>query len=231
MLVNEVNRSILVDKIVVRDVCNVAEKVNGQESSSIHVYNLGLTDYIETWHKMRDFTSSRTSDTTDEVWITEHPPIYTLGLNKGGVSYPRRTDIPLVETDRGGKITYHGPGQIIFYLLLDMHRLKITIKQLVHYIESVLILLLKSYGIKATTIKNAPGVYVNNQKIASLGLRVKNGCCYHGVSLNINMDTSPFLAIDPCGCKGVKVTQMRDFGIVANVTDITFKLTELFTSQ
>jgi lipoyl(octanoyl) transferase len=219
----DLNQSTIVDE--------VSTNINSRESTQISVFDLGLTEYVDTWRKMQAFTFKRNQESLDKIWVTEHYPVYTLGLNKRGVSRPLREDIPLVATDRGGKITYHGPGQIIFYLLLDLNRLKISIKQLVHYIEFIFILLLKSYGIKATTIKSAPGVYVNNQKIASLGLRVKNGCCFHGVSLNIDMDVSPFLFIDPCGYKELKVTQMRDLGVVTNLSDITFELIEILTSH
>ncbi len=205
--------------------------INRQEYKPVVIRNLGLTDYIETWHAMQAFTHNRVTDTPDEIWITEHLPVYTLGLNRKGVSLPLRSDIPVIETDRGGKITYHGPGQIMIYLLLNINRIHITVKQLVSYIESTLILMLKTYGITAKTIKDAPGVYVNGQKIASLGLRVKKGCCYHGISLNVGMDLSPFFAIDPCGYKGLQMTQMRDLGVQTSVSDLSWHLSELFARR
>lgn len=210
---------------------NFSLDINSQEYGPVVTRNLGLTDYIETWHAMQAFTHNRVTDTPDEIWITEHLPVYTLGLNRKGVSPPLRFDIPVIETDRGGKITYHGPGQIMIYLLLNINRMKMTVKQLVSYMEATLILLLKTYGITAKTIKDAPGVYVNGQKIASLGLRVKKGCCYHGISLNVDMDLSPFLAIDPCGYKGLQVTQMRDLGIQTSVSDLSWHLSELFARR
>jgi lipoyl(octanoyl) transferase len=200
----------------------------GKDVGPVIVRNLGLSDFVRTWRAMQAFTFNRDANTPDEIWITEHPPVYTLGLNKRGVSLPRRADIPLIETDRGGKITYHGPGQIILYLLFDINRRNITIKQLVNHIETNLIELLKIYGITAETQKDAPGVYVNNQKIASLGLRVKKGYCYHGISLNVDMDLSPFSAIDPCGYKGLQMTQMRNLGVLTSTSELAFQLAALF---
>lgn len=204
---------------------------NRQEYGPVVIRNLGLTDYIETWHAMQTFTHSRVKDTPDEIWITEHLPVYTLGLNRKGVSLPRRFDIPLIGTDRGGKITYHGPGQIMIYLLLDINRMRMTVKQLVLYMETTLVSLLKIYGVTAQTIKDAPGVYVNERKIASLGLRVRKGCCYHGISLNVDMDLSPFLAIDPCGYRGLEMTQMLDLGVKTSVSELSWHLSEIFARR
>lgn len=182
------------------------------------IRHLGVTDFETTWHAMQRFTANRSADTPDELWLTEHPPVYTLGLNRKQVRLPDNTDIPLVSTDRGGKITYHGPGQIIIYVLLDLQRNNLSIRSLVTKLEDATIALLASYGILAIAKKDAPGVYVHDlsgheAKIASLGLRIKNNCCYHGLSLNVNMDLKPFTAIDPCGYIGLKVTQTSDLGI------------------
>lgn len=204
---------------------------NHPEYGVVVTRNLGLTDYIKTWHAMQAFTHNRLAGTADEIWITEHRPVYTIGLNRKGVSAPLRSDIPVIETDRGGKITFHGPGQITVYLLLNIKRMNMTIKQLVAYIENTIIFLLTTYGITAKTIKDAPGVYVDGQKIASLGLRVKNGCCYHGVSLNVDMDLSPFLAIDPCGYKDLQVTQVRDLGVQTSLSELCWYLSELFARR
>lgn len=174
---------------------------------------LGLTGYEPTWQAMQAFTAQRTADSSDELWLTEHPPVYTLGLNRQDVRMPWRDDIPLVLTDRGGKITYHGPGQTVIYLLLDLKRRNLNVRRLVDIMESAIIGLLAEYGVNAAGRPDAPGVYVNEAKIASLGLRLKNGCCYHGLSLNVDMDLAPFHAIDPCGYRGLQVTQMRDLGI------------------
>ena len=180
------------------------------------IRQLGLTDFETTWHAMQKFTAERTENTPDELWLTEHPAVYTLGLNRKNVRLPIRDDIPLVHTDRGGKITYHGPGQLIIYVLFDLKRNNLNIRKLVSLLENAVIELLDSFGKKAVAKSDAPGVYVEEAKIASLGLRIKNNCCYHGLSLNINMDLSPFEAIDPCGYAGLKVTQTKDLGINAN---------------
>jgi lipoyl(octanoyl) transferase len=190
------------------------------------IRRLGLTDYETTWKAMQAFTASRDADTPDELWLTEHPPIYTLGLNKKGVNPPLRDDISLLPTDRGGKITYHGPGQIVLYLLLDLKRNGLTVRQLVDRMEGAIIALLAEYGVAAQGRPDAPGVYVGGRKIASLGLRLKNGCCYHGLSLNVQMDLSPFSAIDPCGYRGLQVTQTCDLGIIVNKEILAEKLLE-----
>ena len=184
------------------------------------VKQLGLTDYQTTWHAMQAFTAARQPDTPDEIWLTEHAPVYTLGLNKKGVNPPLRQDIPLVQTDRGGKITYHGPGQLMVYLLLDLKRRGVTVRQLVSQMENAVIALLAEENISANARSDAPGVYVANRKIASLGLRLKNHCCYHGLSLNVDMDLAPFSAIDPCGYQGMEVTQMRDLGVTTELNKL-----------
>ncbi|OAJ69718.1 octanoyltransferase [Methylobacillus sp. MM3] len=193
--------------------------------------NLGVTDYLSTWQAMQEFTSSRDTDTSDEIWLTEHPPVYTLGLNRRGVSLPLRSDIPLVETDRGGKITYHGPGQVVVYLLLDLNRLNLAVKPLVQCIENIVVEALRIYQVEAELIEDAPGVYVGKRKIASLGLRVKRGCSYHGFSLNVDMDLSPFSSIDPCGFKGLEVTQLRNLGVSAATDEVTTQLAHLCERQ
>lgn len=193
--------------------------------------NLGVTDYLSTWQAMQEFTSSRDTDTSDEIWLTEHPPVYTLGLNRRGVSLPLRSDIPLVETDRGGKITYHGPGQVVVYLLLDLNRLNLAVKPLVQCIENIVVEALRIYQVEAELIEDAPGVYVGKRKIASLGLRVKRGCSYHGFSLNVDMDLSPFSSIDPCGFKDLEVTQLRNLGVSVEIDEISTQLAHLCERQ
>jgi lipoyl(octanoyl) transferase len=190
----------------------------------VTVKHLGLTDYATTWRAMQAFTAQRQPATPDEIWFTEHEPVYTLGLNKKDVRPPWRQDIPLVETDRGGKITYHGPGQVVAYLLLDLKRSGWSVRQLVSHMENAVINLLAEYGVAAVARSDAPGVYVDDRKIASLGLRLKHGCCYHGLSLNVDMDLSPFSAIDPCGYRGMQVTQMVDLGIEEEKAAISEKL-------
>ena len=181
------------------------------------VKRLGLADYEPTWRLMQAFTVGRTTDTRDEIWVVEHPPVYTVGVAGRSAHLPRReTDIPVVRIDRGGQITYHGPGQVVVYLLLDMKRRGITVRPLVRLMETAVIDSLADFGVAAAGRVEAPGVYVGSAKIAALGLRVTRGCCYHGLALNVDMDLSPFSDIDPCGYPGLTVTQLRDLGIEAS---------------
>lgn len=175
--------------------------------------DLGLRDYRDVWHEMQRFTAGRHSDTADEIWIVEHPPVYTLGLNGKREHLLRPTDIPLVESDRGGQLTYHGPGQLVVYLLADLRRLGKGPRQMVTMLENAVIDSLRQYGIASQAQAKAPGVYVDHRKIASLGLRIKNGCCYHGLSINNDMDLAPFQDINPCGYPGLQVTQLADLGV------------------
>lgn len=198
---------------------------------TLHIRELGLTDYETTWHAMQAFTAGRNENTVDEFWLTEHHAVYTLGLNRKQVRLPSRDDIPLVLVDRGGKITYHGPGQAVIYLLIDLKRKGLTIRQLVTAMENGIISLLNKNGITAKAKPDAPGVYVNGGKIASLGLRLKNNCCYHGLALNIDMDLAPFDAIDPCGYQGLQVTQACDLGITANVDALGNALLEKLKTE
>ena len=176
------------------------------------VKSLGRTDYQETLAAMQQLTASRTAATPDEIWLTEHTSVYTLGINRKNVRLPQNK-IPVVLVDRGGKITYHGVGQVIIYVLLDLKRRNLNVRQLVNMLEASIIELLAQHGIIASAKSDAPGVYVEGRKIASLGLRLKNNCCYHGLSLNVEMDLAPFSAIDPCGYVGLEVTQTKDLGI------------------
>lgn len=178
---------------------------------TIRVKYLGLTPYESTWHEMKNFTSKRNESTQDEIWITEHEAIYTLGLNRKDFKAPLRDDIPVLHVDRGGKITYHGRGQLIIYPLIDLDRYHLTIRSFVTLIEKSIVNFLSRRDIKASAKIEAPGVYIGNKKIASLGLRIKNHASYHGLSLNIDMDLSPFEAIDPCGYKNLQMTQLKTF--------------------
>ena len=179
--------------------------------------HLGRTDYQTTLTAMQVFTASRTAETADELWLTEHNSVYTVGLNRKNVRLPRqekfKPNIPIALVDRGGKITYHGIGQVVIYLLIDLKRGNLNVRQLVSKIESSIVELLAQFGVQSVVKSDAPGVYVNGAKIASLGLRLKNNCCYHGLSLNVEMDLAPFAAIDPCGYVGLEVTQTKDCGI------------------
>lgn len=162
---------------------------------------------------MQSFTANRTTETADEIWITEHFPVYTLGLNGKLEHLLQQTNIPVVKSDRGGQITYHGPGQLIIYVLINLKRLNFGARQIVNLLESAIVTSLSQYGIKAETNKNAPGVYVDKKKIASLGLRIKQGYCYHGLSLNNQMDMAPFFNINPCGYPGLEMTQLSEQNI------------------
>lgn len=177
------------------------------------IRQLGLQDYQRVWHDMQRFTAERDPETLDQIWITEHPPVFTLGLNGKQEHLLQANDIPLVNTDRGGQITYHGPGQLVVYWLADLRRLAIGPRQAVSLLENAMIATLNQYGIAATARSDAPGVYVGDKKIGSLGLRIKRGCCYHGLSLNNAMDLTPFENINPCGYPGLVVTQLADFGV------------------
>jgi lipoyl(octanoyl) transferase len=176
----------------------------------IKVRSKGITSYQKTWEEMKSFTEKREPDTPDELWLLEHKNVFTHGLSGKTEHLLNETEIPVIKSDRGGQITYHGPGQLIIYCLIDIKRLDIGIKKIVSLIEQSLIELLSNYGICANTIKGAPGVYVEGAKIAALGLKVKHGRTYHGLSLNIDMDLAPFALINPCGYPDLKVTQMRD---------------------
>ncbi len=188
------------------------------------VRHLGRVDYAPTWRAMQDFTARRGADTPDELWLCEHPPVFTLGLAGKPEHLLKSIGVPVIKIDRGGQITYHGPGQIICYLLLDLKRRGITIKGLVNRMEQAVIDLLASYCVAAERLEGAPGVYVGGAKIAALGLKVKNGCCYHGLALNVAMDLSPFNAINPCGYAGMAVTQLTVFDPDANMENVGAKL-------
>lgn len=185
---------------------------------SITIKTLGLQPYESTWQAMRDFTEQRQDDTPDELWIVEHPAVLTQGLN-GKAEHLLQTlhDIPLVETDRGGQVTYHGPGQLVIYVLFDLKRVKLGVRALVTLMEESIIEYLHQLGIVALARADAPGVYVNQQKIASLGLKIRKQRSYHGLALNIDMDLSPFKLINPCGLNGMKMTQLSDL-LVASST-------------
>lgn len=176
------------------------------------VWRRGLSDYASTWAEMRAFTVGRTEDTPDEIWLLQHTPVFTLGQVGRSEHLLDPGNIAVIRTDRGGQVTYHGPGQLVAYVLVDLRRLGLGIKGLVRLLEASVIAFLAGYGIEAEARPEAPGVYVAGAKIASLGLRVRRGCTYHGLSLNVDMDLTPFLRIDPCGYPGLAVTQLVDLG-------------------
>lgn len=190
---------------------------------TLHIRRLGRVPYEPTWHAMRDQTLARAGDAgaeaPDEMWLLEHPPVFTQGQAGKPEHLLQDIGVPVVPIDRGGQITYHGPGQVVIYLLLDLQRRQIKVRDLVHRIEQAVINLLAEYGVQAERRAGAPGVYVSDAKVAALGLRIRNGCSYHGVSLNVDMDLSPFAAINPCGYAGMAVTQLRDLGVNVTVSE------------
>ncbi|WP_301358320.1 lipoyl(octanoyl) transferase LipB [Stutzerimonas nitrititolerans] len=178
--------------------------------ASLGVRELGLVEYLPTWQAMQHFTNNRGPQTPDEVWLLQHFPVFTQGQAGKAEHLLLPGDIPVVQADRGGQVTYHGPGQLVGYLLLDVRRLGFGVRELVNRIEHSLIDLLAGYGVEAAAKPDAPGVYVDGAKIASLGLRIRNGRSFHGLALNVDMDLEPFQRINPCGYAGLKMTQLRD---------------------
>lgn len=181
-------------------------------------------DYARTWEAMRAFTDARTANTPDEIWLLQHPPVFTLGQAGKPEHLLRDIGVPLVKIDRGGQITYHGPGQLVAYLLIDLSRRGLKVRELVHLMEQALIDCLAAHGIVAERRQGAPGVYAGEAKIAALGLRVRNGCSYHGLSLNVDMDLTPFAAINPCGYAGLTSARMLDFGVHDDVETVGQRL-------
>lgn len=173
----------------------------------LQLKQLGLQPYAATWQAMRAYTDERGAEDPDQLWLLQHPPVFTLGQAGKPIHLLDPGQIPVIQTDRGGQVTYHGPGQLIAYLLLDLRRAGIGVKTLVHQLEQAAIQLLQDYGVTSDPRPDAPGVYVDGRKIAALGLRVRRGCSYHGLSLNVDMDLEPFRRINPCGYPGLEVTQ------------------------
>ena len=188
--------------------------------SGLRLRYLGRQEFTPCWEAMRRLTSTRDTLTPDEFWLLEHASVYTLGLNGDPRHRLDASATPLIQTDRGGQITWHGPGQLIAYTLIDLHRLNIGIKRLVHGLEQAVISLLSQYGLSAVAKPDAPGVYVNGAKIASVGLRVSRGCSYHGVSLNVNPDLSHFDRINPCGYPGLTVTSLARLGVNTSAVEL-----------
>ena len=202
--------------------------VNGEQqavSGGLIVRHLGRVAYEPTWRAMQDFTAQRVADTPDELWLLEHPPVYTQGQAGKPEHLIAATDIPVVPIDRGGQITYHGPGQLVAYLLVDLRRRGYGVRELVARMEQAVIDLLAAEGVSAERQAGAPGVYVAGAKIAALGLRVRHGCTYHGLALNVDMALAPFAAINPCGYAGLAVTQCRDLGVALSMPQAEQALT------
>lgn len=185
---------------------------------------LGQMAYEPVWQAMQRFTNERGTDAPDEVWLVQHPPVFTQGQAGKAEHLLLPGDIPVVQVDRGGQVTYHGPGQLVAYLLLDVRRLSIGVRELVSRIEQTLIDLLASYGVQAVAKPDAPGVYVDGAKIASLGLRIRNGRSFHGLALNVDMDLAPFRRINPCGYAGLAMTQLRDLAGPIELTEVRTRL-------
>jgi lipoyl(octanoyl) transferase len=185
---------------------------------------LGRVDYAPTWRAMQSFTDERDTTTPDEVWFLEHFPVFTQGLNGKHEHLLAPGDIPVVGIDRGGQVTYHGPGQLVVYPMIDLRRRGIGVRELVVALESAVIALAKAHGISASGRRDAPGVYVEGRKLASLGLRIRRGCSYHGLALNVDMDLEPFGRINPCGMAGLEMTQLAMLGIAGDVHDIALDL-------
>jgi lipoyl(octanoyl) transferase len=195
------------------------------------INDLGLVDYEPVVTQMREFTLSRDADTEDELWLLEHQPVFTQGANGDPTHVINLHDIPLVETDRGGQVTYHGPGQLVAYTLIDLRRMKSGVREMVTRLEQSVISMLNDFDIEAYARKDAPGVYVDERKIASLGLRVKRGACYHGVSFNIDMDLTPFSFINPCGYAGMEVTDLASLGIKLTMEQAKQHFVSAFKAQ
>lgn len=198
---------------------------------SVTVKQLGLVDYEQVWHAMQQFTQNRDANTVDELWLLQHPPVYTQGQAGKEEHLLKPNSIAVVKSDRGGQITYHGPGQFVAYTLIDIKRRKMGIKRLVNLLETSIINLLNHYAIKATTLCGAPGVYIEKNKIASVGLRIKKGCSYHGIALNVDMDLNPFKAINPCGYQQLKMVQIKDFVDDISIEQVAQQFSEQFILQ
>jgi lipoyl(octanoyl) transferase len=195
-------------------------------ANAVLVRELGLTDYTRVFAAMQNFTRDREVATADEIWLTEHERVYTQGQAGKAEHVLAPGDIPVIQSDRGGQVTYHGPGQIVGYLMFDVRRMGISVRELVTGIETAVVAVLASYGIRGEPRPDAPGVYVGGAKIAALGLRVRRGCSYHGLSLNVDMDLEPFSRINPCGLLGMKVTQMVDLAEGVALRDVEDRLVE-----
>jgi lipoyl(octanoyl) transferase len=195
----------------------------GNELPTLRVRRLGLMDYETVWRAMQVFTDERDNDTPDEIWLVEHPPVFTQGQAGRAEHLLAPGDIPVIQVDRGGQVTYHGPGQIVAYTLIDIFRLDMGVRELVTGIENAILAVLDSYAVKAQRLAGAPGIYVDGVKIASLGLRVRRGKSFHGLAFNVNMDLEPFQRINPCGFRGMQVTNLSAF-VETSITEVENRL-------
>ncbi|CAM4310611.1 lipoyl(octanoyl) transferase LipB [Vibrio agarivorans] len=190
------------------------------------VRHLGRQDYQPVWQAMHDFTDTRDENTVDEVWLVEHNPVFTQGQAGKQEHLLNTGDIPVVQSDRGGQVTYHGPGQLVAYVLINLRRKNIGVRDLVTHIENTVINTLKRFDVESAARPDAPGVYVDNRKICSLGLRIRRGCSFHGLALNINMDLTPFLRINPCGYAGMEMVQLNDLTSTTQLKQVQSPLIE-----
>lgn len=200
-------------------------------SSKLIIRQLGQQAYEPVWHAMQKFTDERDANSVDQLWVLEHEPVFTQGQAGKEEHLLAPGDIPIVKVDRGGQVTYHGPGQLVVYFLLDLRRLKIGVRQLVTHIEETIVAVMQEYGIEAAARADAPGVYVGNDKLCSLGLRIRKGCSFHGLALNVDMDLSPFLRINPCGYAGMQMVQSKDLGGPQNVGEAAARVCKVFAER
>ncbi len=201
------------------------------EPNNVIVRLLGKQDYQPCWEAMRQFTDQRNALTSDEIWLCEHPPVFTQGQNGKPEHLLNPGDIPVIQVDRGGQVTYHGPGQLMAYTLVDLKRKKFNVRDIVNILENTIIQFLADYQIKAFAKREAPGVYVANKKICSVGLRIRRGCSYHGLALNVRMDLEPFSRINPCGYQQLEMTQIRDFQPEITIQSAEIKLLDYLISN
>ncbi len=190
------------------------------EDLEAHIYDLGRQDFQTIWERMHKLTQERNGETDDEIWFVEHNPVFTLGQNGKQEHILCPGDIPVVQTDRGGQVTYHGPGQLVAYFMLDLRRRDLSVRGLVTCLEESIVRLAKRYNIDAHARADAPGVYVDVDKLCSIGLRIKKGCSYHGIALNVDMDLEPFKRINPCGFTNLKMTQLAELGGTSSLADV-----------
>ncbi|ADZ90748.1 lipoyl(octanoyl) transferase LipB [Marinomonas mediterranea] len=189
-------------------------------SKELIVRDIGLVEYEKTWEEMKDFTQTRTKEQPDQIWLLEHPPLFTQGQAGKEEHLIETGDIPVIQADRGGQVTYHGPGQLIAYVMIDLKRLGMGVRELVSALENAVAAVLKKYDIDAYPKPDAPGVYVNEMKVSSLGLRVRRGCSFHGLALNVDMDLTPFLRINPCGYQGLQMIDMKRLNSTVLMSDV-----------
>lgn len=200
-------------------------------SSKLIVRQLGRQAYEPVWQAMQQFTDTRDANTADELWVLEHDPVFTQGQAGKAEHILAPGDIPIVKVDRGGQVTYHGPGQLVVYFLLDLRRHKLGVRQLVNTIEDTIVSLMAEYGVSAAARPDAPGVYVDGAKLCSLGLRIRRGCSFHGLALNVAMDLEPFLRINPCGYAGMQMIQTTDLGGPPSVAEAAQRVTAIFAER